>query len=229
MKRGESHDDPIPRPCRHTTAPASTSEHVTAALARIGPCTAAQLAADLGIAYSTLTAKLRRLETDGHVHRTHPTPHSATHWHLTTPATDPAAAATPDARTTLGDPSPVDTATNTATTDEPESATPTGGDAPTEPVDASATITADTRTAGSTTQPPSVDAAIRPVRRRNGSIAADILAVMRADPDATFKVSHLSSALPGTSAGAIANSLHKLVIDGSITQVCEKPATYQAA
>ena len=52
---------------------------------------------------------------------------------------------------------------------------------------------------------------------------------MRADPDATFKVSHLSTALPGTSAGAIANSLHKLVIDGSITQVCEKPATYQAA
>ena len=68
-----------------------------------------------------------------------------------------------------------------------------------------------------------------PARRRNGSIATDILAVMRADPDATFKVSHLSTALPGTSAGAIANSLHKLVIDGSITQVCEKPATYQAA
>ena len=69
----------------------------------------------------------------------------------------------------------------------------------------------------------------KPARRRPGSIAADILAVMRADPDATFKVSHLSTALPGTSAGAIANSLHKLVIDGSITQVCEKPATYQAA
>ena len=212
-----------------TTAPASTSEQVTAALARIGPCTAAQLAADLGVAYSTLTAKLRRLETDGHVHRTHPTPHSATHWHLTTPAIHTAADGTPDAQTAHGDPSPVDTAADTATTDEPDSAAPTGGDTPAEPADASATITADTRTAGSTTQPPPVDAPIRPVRRRNGSIAADILAVMRADPDTTFKVSHLSSALPGTSAGAIANSLHKLVIDGSITQVCEKPATYQAA
>jgi DNA-binding HxlR family transcriptional regulator len=212
-----------------TTASAGTSEQVTAALARIGPCTAAQLATDLGIAYSTLTAKLRRLETDGHVHRSHPTPHSATHWHLTTPAIHAAAAETPDARTPHGDPSPVDTAADTATTHETESATPTGSDAPTEPADASATITADTRTPGSTTHPPSIDAPIRPVRRRNGSIAADILAVMRADPDATFKVSHLSTALPGTSAGAIANSLHKLVIDGSITQVCEKPSTYQAA
>ena len=212
-----------------TIATVSTSKQVTAALARIGPCTAAQLAADLGIAYSTLTAKLRRLEADGYVHRSHPTPHSATHWHLTTTPIDPASAGTPDARTTLGDPSPVDTAADTASTDAPESATPTGSDAPTEPADASATITVDTRTPGSTTHPPSVDAVIWPVRRRNGSIAADILAAMRADPDRAFKVSHLSSALPGTSAGAIANSLHKPVIDGSITQVCEKPATYQAA
>jgi DNA-binding HxlR family transcriptional regulator len=212
-----------------TTATASTSEQVTAALARIGPCTAAQLAADLRIAYSTLTAKLRRLETDGHVHRSHPTPHSATHWNLTAPAIHTAAAGTPDAATTLGDPPPVDTATGTTTTDEPESATPSSYDAPTEPVDMPATVTVDTRTAASTTHPPSVDAAITPARRRKGSIASDILAVMRANPDATFKVSHLSTALPGTSAGAIANSLHKLVIDGSITQVCEKPATYQAA
>ena len=216
-------------PAATTTDTASTSEQVTAALARIGPCTAAQLAADLGIAYSTLTAKLRRLETDGHVHRSHPTPHSATHWHLTTPATDTAAAATSDAATAHGEPSPVDTATRTTTRDEPEPATPSSYDAPTEPADMPVTMTVDTRTDASTTQPPSVDAATSPARRRNGSIAADILAVMCADPDATFKVSHLSTALPGTSAGAIANSLHKLVIDGSITQVCEKPATYQAA
>ena len=231
---------------RHRSATASRGtappkpdpvEAAAVALAAVGPVTAAQLASHLGVAYPSITPRLRRLETDGRAERIKEPGTGRTLWHATSPTTPP----TPGTHTRDSGPS------ETGCRAPGETTTHSLGDAALDIGDtANAQSTPDTtahpsaRPAASTDHcedppatgdglPTATSAAHKPARRRPGSIAADILAVMRADPDATFKVSHLSTALPGTSAGAIANSLHKLVIDGSITQVCERPATYQAA
>ena len=211
-------------------------EAAAVALADVGPVTAAQLASHLGVAYPSITPRLRRLETDGLAERIKEPGTGRTLWH-TSPTTPPA----PGQPNDPGNPGgPADRAPDETTNHTRSEAAPDVGDTADDPFtpDSAAQPHAEpARSAEPVADTPSTDegfstgTAVRdkPARRRNGSIATDILAVMRADPDARFKVSNLSTALPGTSAGAIANSLHKLVIDGSITQVCEKPATYQAA
>jgi DNA-binding HxlR family transcriptional regulator len=210
-------------------------EAAATALAAVGPVTAAQLATHLGVAYPTITPRLRRLETDGRAERIKEPGTGRTLWHTTPPTTQP----TPGTPTGYGGgPGETDHAPGETTAHTPGDAAPDPGDTADAQSTPDTTLQPTGRPAASTDHcddPPATGDGVPPAaparhkRRRNGSIAADILAVMRADPDATFKVSHLSTALPGTSAGAIANSLHKLVLDGSITQVCEKPATYQAA
>ena len=214
-------------------------EAAATALAAVGPVTAAQLATHLGVAYPTITPRLRRLETDGRAERMKERTTGRTLWHTTVPTRPPTSTAPCGTPADHGFGEPADCTAgeaghgpDTAPLDNRGTAygqsTPdTAAQPPAQPA-ASAGPIEDTP---STDEGFSTGTAVRdkPARRRSGSIATDILAVMRADPDSAFKVSRLSTALPGTSAGAIANSLHKLVIDGSITQVCEKPAAYQAA
>jgi hypothetical protein len=149
------------------------------ALHAIGPASAAVLAAHLGIAYSTITPRLRRLAAEHRATRRTDPDTGQNLWHATAPPTHATAA---------------DTATGRV--DNPESDQPHA-------------------TNGSR-------------RRAKGSIGADVLRLLQACPDDTFKISQLAGALHGTSAGAIANSLHKLVLDGAAVQTCEKPATFRA-
>ena len=82
-----------PTMTRHRTTTASRGtappkpdpvEAAATALAAVGPVTAAQLASHLGVAYPSITPRLRRLETDGRAerikepdHRPHPLAHHA--------------------------------------------------------------------------------------------------------------------------------------------------------
>jgi hypothetical protein len=150
-------------------------------LRAIGPATAAVLAAHLGIAYSTITPRLRRLSADHRAARLTDPDTGQNRWQAVAPRTqDTAVDASDVEHTAAGQPA--------------------------------ATVTTDTK----------------PQRRAKGSIGADVLRVMRARPANRFKVSELAAALGGTSAGAIANALHKLVIDGTAVQTCEKPASFRA-
>jgi Bacterial regulatory protein, arsR family len=96
-----------------------------------------------------------------------------------------------------------------------------------QPADAAATgTTAETEAAPGASQPTGTEAN---TRRGHGAIPAAILALTRANPDTTYKVSQLSKALDGASAGAVANAAHKLVNHGELVLVTERPATFQAA
>ena len=62
---------------RSTTNPhPDPLETVATALTAVGPMTAGQLAEHLGIAYSTLTPRLRQLETAGRAERVKEPPHA---------------------------------------------------------------------------------------------------------------------------------------------------------
>ncbi len=164
-----------------------------------GPRTAGQLAEHLGIPYSTLTPRLRVLESDGRAERVKDPVTRVTVWQTTT-GTVPAPTATVNDTPTpptviLPDPIPPDADTST---DTPPAAVA------------------------------EVPAEVAVVRRPKGSIPAAIVVVVRADPQATFKISQLQKALDGVSAGAIANAVSKLVVSGQLRVVCEKPVTVQA-
>jgi ATP dependent DNA ligase domain len=64
-------------------------EAAATALAAVGPVTAAQLASHLGVAYPTITPRLRRLETDGRAERIKEPGTGRTLWHTTPPTTPP--------------------------------------------------------------------------------------------------------------------------------------------
>ncbi len=183
---GTTHPDPL--------------EVIVAALADGGPRTAGQLADHLGIPYSTLTPRLRVLETNGWAERAQDPVTRTTVWQ----ATAGAVPGSPDTAEDIPAPPPV-----TSPTPDPA------------PLD------------GATATPPATAVAHAATsvmaRRPKGAIPAAILQVVRADPDATFKVSQLHKALGGVSAGAIANAVSKLVVTGELQVVCEKPVTVQAA
>jgi hypothetical protein len=206
-------------------------DNVVTQLATAGPLTAAALAARLGIAYSTITPKLRRLEEDQRAERIRDPATGRTLWQAapaqptdtdgpvhkpaeTAVAPPPATAAQPTDAPVLRrrrKPAVPTESPQPATVDPPPTTPEPGGNPHTT------TVVAAGSSDGS-----------RP-RRPKGSIAHDVLGVLRGRPDDIFKVAELAAALGGTSAGAIANALHKLVYEGSVTQVCEKPASYQAA
>src|SRR6187551_3724447 len=78
---------------RGTTPPKPDPvEAAAAALAAVGPVTAAQLADHLAVAYPSITPRLRRLETDGRAERIKEPGTGRTLWHTTVPATPPAPA-----------------------------------------------------------------------------------------------------------------------------------------
>ncbi len=166
-----------------------------------GPRTAGQLAEHLGIPYSTLTPRLRVLEADGRAERVKDPVTRVTVWQ-TTAGTMPALAATTDGTTPT--PPPVTASAPDPAITDPDTSTGTPPAAVTE-------------------APTGVV-----VRRPKGSIPAAIVAVVRTQPQATFKISQLRKALDGVSAGAIANAVSKLVVSGQLRVVCEKPVTVQA-
>jgi hypothetical protein len=224
---------------RSTTNPhPDPLETVVTTLAEVGLMTAGQLAEHLGIAYSTLTPRLRQLESVGRVQRVKDTATRQTLWrsiadHLSGDADQEPlrAVADDDGRDSHG-PNAVCTRPvehtdvqtgDSATMERREAEAETSGaDADTADEDPDAVTPA--ASLGGT----AADSAVTPTRRPKGSIADGILMVTRAQPDTAFKISQLAKALDGTSAGAIANSASKLVVSGELTLVCEKPATYQA-
>lgn len=75
-------------------------------------------------------------------------------------------------------------------------------------------------------------------RRRKGELRDEVLALLRRNPEAAYKVgeicklinqAHDGAAVNKASAGAVANALDKLVIAGAVTRLDTKVATYQAA
>ena len=66
-------------------------------------------------------------------------------------------------------------------------------------------------------------------RRGKGALREQVLTLLREHPDTAYKVGELSKLLDGASQGAIANALHKLVGEATVTQTVERPATFQAA
>ena len=54
------------------------------------------------------------------------------------------------------------------------------------------------------------------------------MTILQQHPGNAYKVGELSKLLGGASAGAIANALHTLAADGTVTQTVESPATFQA-
>ena len=75
---------------RGTASPKPDPVEVAAtALAAVGPVTAAQLATHLGVAYPSITPRLRRLETDGRAERIKEPATGRTLWHATPPTNPP--------------------------------------------------------------------------------------------------------------------------------------------
>jgi hypothetical protein len=197
---------------------------IVAALQAHGPITAGRLADLLGVPYPTLTPRLRRLEADGRAERLRDPATRQSTWHATGPATAPSSGA-------VGEPATDDRTPDSGDTPSADEK-PTDNREPAEPVPERVPTNGQQQSPQpGPSEPTSSPAPSAPAgeRRPKGSIAADLLAVVRADPDQAFKISQLSKALGGTSAGAIANAASKLVVSGELLLVCEKPATYQAA
>jgi hypothetical protein len=221
---------------------------ITVALTADGPRTAGQLAEYMGIAYSTLTPRLRQLEADGRAERVkNPTTRQIL-WQATTtndgpvdsaPAVSassaPMSAPALDAAGVTGRDADLDTDDSAELDDDKEF--PDGGHGRSAAVNTLGSGGPDTDEGALADDEPVIAAPAtgeasgptgKAPRRPKGSIAAAILKVTRADPDTTWKVSQLHKAT-GAGAGAIANAANKLVVAGELNVVCEKPVTYQAA
>jgi hypothetical protein len=237
----------MPRPSTDATPPSvkpDTLELVHQAIGALGAATAAEIAAHAGIAYSTVTPKLRILADVGRAEFFHGGDGRGK-WRTTTQtdiSTNHAEPSTPVEPTTPPAQTPADDTTNTDITAQGDETVPAehvaevdtkdtdevAAPAATEPA-AEPTPAADGEVAGIAPAAHGADTDSPAVpRRRKGTIPKDLLAVMQTHPDTAYKVGELSVLLGGTSMGAIANALHKLVIDGTVTQTVEKPATFQA-
>jgi len=183
-----------------------TLEAIVAALSH-GPATARQLAGTLGLPYSTLTPRLRLLHSRSRIERSIDPDTRQAVWRLPAKAAAIPATAGP---------------------------TVTGQDQPTEPTIQAGTLDPQPAAPGmNVVRIGAADAGTESgehtARRPKGTIRAAILTITRDRPGSEFKVSDLAKALDGTSAGAIANAAHKLVVSGDLICVREKPATFQAA
>ncbi len=228
---------------QHESKP-DTIEVTVAAMERLGDATAAAIAADAGFAYSTVTPKLRALEDAGRAERLR-TDEGRTLWRLipADQAADTPAAADVDVDvdTMAGKPDdekPAPPACAEATTDDGDGAAratePAGDEQPETAPDAAAAEPATAQTGvdlasdqagddGTDTAEPAT------TRRGKGALREQVLKVLQEHPDTAYKVGELSKLLDGASQGAIANALHKLTGEATVTQTVERPATFQAA
>jgi hypothetical protein len=223
-----------------SAAAAEKIETVYRAITDLGAATADAIAAQAGMAYSTVTPKLRALADDGRAEFFRDTDGKGK-WRTTTASASSGTEAT-DAGSVSGQ-------TDTA---EPEAA-PEATDLPlthpavdtTGPAGTGDTIDDLDMSAGDETQhppagpdepavaddPASTDATQQDAartRRRNGTIGRELLAIMQAEPDTAFKVGVLAKQI-NASAGAVASALNTLAAHGSVRLVTERPAAYQAS
>lgn len=202
-----------------TTPAPDPLTHLHDVLGRLGTATAAEIAAAAGMAYSTVTPKLRALEDRGQAERVRVDGRAV--WQLTTPAgTDRQAATTPEEDTT---PPHDDTA---QIRDDRDSGGPTGTTEPAQPTaprDVDGPLTGDggpaTVTDPPDTDPPDTDppgppdqpdpqpvadhagpadppaaattAEATPGRRPPGSLRDAALRILQRHPDRTYKVREL--------------------------------------
>jgi len=203
-----------------------TTPKIRAAMTQLGPADARTIAETAGVGYSTAVRKLRDWGAAGTVTRIDRGKDPA-HWILN-----------------------IDTATgNLPTGDDTDNhhntAAGTGGDAPAtnqptphaaaEPVQATGPDATDqpqdrdTPHAAATATP----AAARP-RRGKRELRDAVLSILQSNPDKPYKVSEVCKLIdqrePGrkTSAGAVANALHKFAGEGVVELTVEKPATFKA-
>jgi hypothetical protein len=221
-------------PTPSTPATIDRVEIVHAAIVALGEASAAEIARQAGMAYSTVTPKLRALDAAGRAEFVHAADGTGK-WRPTTPAdptptTDPSTDPDPGRDLAPGDANHTD---GIDTSETEHSGPPVAAPAPTEPTETSVgdpiSPTGDGADTPATDMAPPVpaDDAAKAPRRPKGAVTQAVLSVMRARPDATFKPAQLGKQL-GISQGAIANALHKLAHEGSIVQVVETPATFQA-
>lgn len=120
-----------------------------------------------------------------------------------------------------------DTAGDPAAASDP---TCTTGDAP---VNEPATADLPTRVTGAT----STSGGTVTARRAKGALYRQVIAVLQENPDSVFSVAQARRGVdaarqgtgePAASAGAVHNALIKAVADGVVSQVGERPATFQA-
>ncbi|MGH3736531.1 MAG: hypothetical protein ACRDT6_13080 [Micromonosporaceae bacterium] len=214
-----------------TRAKPDTDAKILQALERVGPADAKTIANHCGVAYSTLTAKLRDLMMRGKATRDG-NGNGRVLWRaagIDKPAND--TGDTPVG----GHPEPATATTSAAAAPATAKKPATARQKPPKPSSESAkTGSKSAKTAGKA-------AAESRDRRSNGSVTAsgtarrakrqlrsEVLAFLRQNPDTAYKVSELSKALDGASSGAIANTCHKLVHSGEARQTVTAPATYQA-
>ena len=225
---------------QHESKP-DTIEVTVAAMERLGEATAAAIAAEAGFAYSTVTPKLRALEGAGRAERLR-TDEGRTLWRLI-PADQAADAppasevdtkpgevddkqAGPASTEEIADGDGVDDGGEAAEPADDEKSRPRSGKrrrraASTSPrVELASDQAADS--GADDTQPPTT-------RRGKGALREAVLKVLQEHPDTAYKVGELSKLLDGASQGAIANALHKLTGEATVTQTVERPATFQAA
>lgn len=192
-------------------------ELIHQAVVALGTGTAAEIAAQAGIPYSTVTPKLRSLADEGRAEAYHDD-EKRTRWRpVTATATE---APDPDV------PGNAEVLSIDGTSDT--------DDAIEQPDDDE--VPSDVAFTAVEPQPdaaPDADAAdpaspVKATRRRNGEVPEVILAAFaQAEPGTSYKVTQLHH-LTGVSQGAIAVALVKLVDKGQVVQTVERPATFQA-
>lgn len=225
-------------------------ELIVAALRASGDLTAAAIAEMTGMAYSTVTPKLRKLEDDGRAERVRT--NGRTLWRLTTTA--PATAAdSGDAADDPGDepdagtlPAPADTLPETTSADTSDHGDSGPADADTttaEPVDADsadaspdpadaapqpATTGADSDPADGHSAPPPqpADTASTPlpeadrIRRPSGALDRTAMRVVQDNPDTAYKVTELARLID--KADDAAGHHYKIASPGAVILACNR-------
>ncbi len=232
---------------QHEAKP-DTIEVTFAAMERLGEATAAAIAAEAGFAYSTVTPKLRALEDAGRAERLRPG-EGRPLWRLT-PAEQVADAPPASVVDTTPGEEADDKQAGPASTEEIAAADDDGvddGDEAAEPADdeksrprsgkrrrRAASTSTSTSPRADLASDQAADSGADPAqpattRRGKGALREAVLKVLQEHPDTAYKVGELSKLLDGASQGAIANALHKLTGEATVTQTVERPATFQAA
>jgi hypothetical protein len=227
-------------------------DKVLAAVAALGQATAAEVAEHAGLGYSTVTARLRKLAEAGTVHK-QTSGTGPTRWRPADPAAEPDTQPEPVNPPEEAEPDQPESTVNEASASEQVQAEPDqAGHDPTEPTTvepgtgrdpasraapSGADATGDHATSDASHEEPAAaptghDAkpagGTTATRRPPGKLREQVLGVLQDHPDQPFTPHQISKLLDGASSGAIVLACRKLAGEGSVKQVRERPATFQA-
>ncbi|MDA0564851.1 transcriptional regulator [Streptomonospora sp. S1-112] len=206
------------------TSTAVRADITTHLRALTAPASAAEIAAALGRARSTVTAALRDLEQAGQAVRT---PGGYDHgrrqpdlWEAAR-SDDPVEAS----KAVLADDAPAP--------DNGVGVAPTHASAAGSETDAARGAAVETPTTPEPGVAPQTPVALNPVtktaRLEPGALREMVRAILHASPGKEFSPIEISHLLRGRSVGAIQNALARLVRDGQAVLTCEAPRRYSAA